>query len=79
MPSQACQPGDIVVRPTTAGFLVSRVVKANGHGSEWQYVGSFLERRVAMACARSVARQAKVSAWLEGPDGAFEPISLTES
>ena len=76
MSGETCQPGDIVVRAIARGFLVCRVMKANGHATEWQYIGTALERPVAVALARTLAREANVHAWFEGQNNSYEPISL---
>lgn len=52
-------------------------MKANGHATEWQYIGTALERPVAVALARTLAREANVHAWFEGQNNSYETISLT--
>ena len=79
MSGAKCQAGDIIVRANVRrGYVVCRVIKGNGDGLGWQFIDSALEFAVAIALARSLAREiGGVQAWVLGPDGTYQLIALT--
>jgi hypothetical protein len=77
-PAAPCQPGDIIVRTTSGGFLICRIAKY-GPALDWHYIVTVTDFDLALDVARRFAGITNVRAWVEKPDQSYTEIPPSEA
>jgi len=69
-----CQPGDITVTRVPAGFVIGRVLPANGDPPWWELVKTAADVEGACKAALDLAAAGRSRAWMHVRDRQYDQI-----
>jgi hypothetical protein len=75
---QPYQADDIIVLPSTRGYLIGRVLAHQAQGPWWEYIETEPRLERALARARALAADARTRAWIYDGDG-YRAIPVVET